>query len=74
MFPIFWVAGALVLLSQLRAPEDWEVGKPAHEREELLASMRRTEVKWATRCLTALVVLVLVVAALVVAALFVLRH
>ena len=63
-----------MLLSPLRAPEDWEAGKSKREREELLASMRRAEVKWATRCLCALLVLALVAAALVLGALFVLRR
>ena len=73
MFPLFWVAGAFILLSPLSAPEDWETSKPALEREELIASMRRAEVKWARRCLAALSVLCLVVVALVFGVLFALR-
>ena len=45
------------------------VTRHQREREELLASMRRAEVKWATRCLCALLVLALVAAALVLGAL-----
>ena len=60
MFPLFWVAGALILLSPLSAPPDWELSKSEIEREELIESMRRTEVKWAKRCLLALSVFVVV--------------
>ncbi|KAI0746954.1 hypothetical protein C8Q80DRAFT_1121636 [Daedaleopsis nitida] len=62
LFPLFWAAGALILLSPLRAPEDWETGKPERERAELIESMRRTEIKWARRCLGALLALLLLVA------------
>ncbi|KAI0755257.1 hypothetical protein C8Q80DRAFT_1117698 [Daedaleopsis nitida] len=70
LFPIFWLAGALILLSPLRAPEDWEMEKSAYEREELIESMRRTEIKWARRCLYALLVTFLVAAAVVLAVVF----
>ncbi|KAI1798053.1 hypothetical protein LXA43DRAFT_1088203 [Ganoderma leucocontextum] len=73
LFPLFWVAGAMILLSPLSAPADWEAAKPAVEREELIASMRRTEVKWAQRCLVALSVFCLVVLALVFGVLFAVR-
>ena len=63
----------MILLSPLSAPADWEAGKPAQEREELIASMRRTEVKWGRRCVLALVVFSLVVVALVLAVLLALR-
>ncbi|KAI1797115.1 hypothetical protein LXA43DRAFT_910219, partial [Ganoderma leucocontextum] len=70
LFPLFWVAGAFILLSPLSAPADWEASKPALEREELIASMRRAEVKWARRCLVALSVFCLLVLALVLSVLF----
>lgn len=73
MFPLFWVAGAFILLSPLSAPADWETSKPALEREEIIASMRRAEIKWARRCLVALGVFALVVVALVFGVLFALR-
>ncbi len=73
MFPLFWLAGALILLSPLRAPSDWEEEKPESERAELIESMRRTEVRWARRCLVALVVFVLAVAAAVLCAVVVVR-
>ena len=73
MFPLFWVAGAFILLSPLRAPEDWESAKPEIERQELIESMRRTEIKWAKRCLYALLTLLVFVAAVVTTALLVMR-
>ena len=73
MFPLFWVAGALILLSPLSAPPDWELSKSEIEREELILSMRRTEVKWARRCVVALLVFSLFVVALVLGVLFALR-
>ena len=63
----------MILLSPLSAPTDWEAGKPAQEREELIASMRRTEVKWAKRCLLALSVFVVVAVVLVLSILFAVR-
>ncbi|KAI8986739.1 hypothetical protein BD414DRAFT_440183 [Trametes punicea] len=73
LFPLFWLAGALILLSPLEAPSDWETSKPEHERQELIESMRRTEVKWAKRCLVALLVASLAVAAVILTAVFVMR-
>ena len=73
MFPLFWVAGAFILLSPLRAPSDWEATKPEYERQEIIESMRRTETKWAKRCLYALLVLAITVAAIVTTALLVMR-
>ncbi|KAI0769869.1 hypothetical protein C8Q74DRAFT_1201787 [Fomes fomentarius] len=65
LFPLFWIAGALILLSPLSAPEDWEASKPEYERKEIIESMRRTELKWAKRCLYALLTTILVVVAVV---------
>ncbi|KAI0659308.1 hypothetical protein C8Q70DRAFT_1154661 [Cubamyces menziesii] len=73
LFPLFWVAGAFILLSPLQAPEDWEASKPEYERQEMIESMRRTEIKWAKRCLFALLVLAITVAAIVTTALLVMR-
>ncbi|KAI0711110.1 hypothetical protein C8T65DRAFT_574967 [Cerioporus squamosus] len=73
LFPLFWLPGALILLSPLRAPSDWEASKPELERAELIESMRRTEVKWARRCLVALVIFLLAVAAAVLCAVVVVR-
>ncbi|KZT70441.1 hypothetical protein DAEQUDRAFT_689102 [Daedalea quercina L-15889] len=73
LFPMFWIAGALILVSPLRAPEDWELSKTEAEREELIGSMRQTEVKWAKRCLIALSIFALVVLVVVLAAVFLTR-
>ncbi|KAI0336786.1 hypothetical protein GY45DRAFT_1315431 [Cubamyces sp. BRFM 1775] len=73
LFPLFWVAGAFILLSPLQAPEDWEAAKPEYERQEMIESMRRTEIKWAKRCLVAVLVLAIAVAAIVTTALLVMR-
>ncbi|KAI0659306.1 hypothetical protein C8Q70DRAFT_1054149 [Cubamyces menziesii] len=73
LFPLFWVAGAFILLSPLQAPSDWEASKPEYERQEIIESMRRTEIKWAKRCLFALLVLVITVAAIVTTGLLVMR-
>lgn len=73
MFPLFWVAGALILLSPLRAPEDWETSKPEYERQELIESMRRAEIKWAKRCLGALFLLTVVALAIALSVVFVMR-
>ncbi|KAI0827104.1 hypothetical protein BC628DRAFT_1318960 [Trametes gibbosa] len=73
LFPLFWVAGAFILLSPLQAPSDWETTKPEYERQEIIESMRRTEVKWAKRCLFALGLTTIIVAAVVTLALFTMR-
>ena len=73
MFPLFWVAGAFILLSPLHAPEDWEESKPEFVRQELIESMRRTELKWARRCLYALIVFSLAVSSAVLCAFLVMR-
>lgn len=61
--------GALILLSPLRAPSApadadteaaWMPDKTEVEREQIIARMRKVEVKWAMRCLWALVALTLV--------------
>ncbi|KAI0646466.1 hypothetical protein C8Q79DRAFT_962780 [Trametes meyenii] len=73
LFPLFWVAGAFILMSPLQAPPDWETTKPEYERQEMIESMRRTEVKWARRCLVALLVVCLAAAAVVLTPLLVMR-
>ncbi|KAL7284081.1 hypothetical protein ACG7TL_001361 [Trametes sanguinea] len=73
VFPLFWLAGAFILLSPLQAPADWETSKPEYERQEIIESMRRTEVKWAKRCLVALLITSLLVAAIATTAVLVMR-
>lgn len=61
LFPLFWLAGSCILLCPLTPPEGWESIKTEPERENLVDLLRRTEVKWAQRCLISLSTLVLVV-------------
>ncbi|KAH9943520.1 hypothetical protein B0H21DRAFT_709970 [Amylocystis lapponica] len=73
LFPLFWLAGTVILMSPLHAPEGWEPHKTEGERQELLERMRRTEVKWAKRCLIALSTLTFAVLLVVLTAVFVMR-
>ncbi|EPS97415.1 hypothetical protein FOMPIDRAFT_23496, partial [Fomitopsis schrenkii] len=68
LFPLFWIAGALILISPLRAPEEWELSKTEAEHQELIEGMRRTEIKWAKRCLIALLVLTVAIVVVALAA------
>ncbi|KAJ3527659.1 hypothetical protein NM688_g8101 [Phlebia brevispora] len=70
LFPLFWLAGVFVLLFPLQAPEGWEPTKTDTEREELLVCLRRTEIKWAKRCLVAFSALTVVVVIVTFLALF----
>lgn len=70
VFPPFWILGAIILLSPLTAPADFEPSKSEDERQQLVHIMRETEVKWAKRCafaLLAFVVLLGLVAGIAVA-------
>ncbi|KIJ15392.1 hypothetical protein PAXINDRAFT_169233 [Paxillus involutus ATCC 200175] len=70
LFPPFWILGAIILLSPLTAPADFEPSKSEDERQQLVHIMRETEVKWAKRCafaLLAFVVLLGLVAGIAVA-------
>ncbi|KAF8528113.1 hypothetical protein BU17DRAFT_81341 [Hysterangium stoloniferum] len=49
-FP-FWIAGAYILCSPLRPTPEWESGKTEAEKVQQLAVLRKTELKWARRCL-----------------------
>lgn len=61
VFPPFWLLGALILASPLRAPVDFEPTKTDAERQELVGAMRKVELKWAKRCAWALVVLGIII-------------
>lgn len=61
VFPLFWFAGILTLLSPLNAPENWEPTKTEAERKELMECLRKTERKWAMRCLLAFMTFAIVV-------------
>ncbi|KAI0944288.1 hypothetical protein AcW1_002036 [Taiwanofungus camphoratus] len=63
-FP-FWLAGAVILWSPLNPTEDWEIGKPAEERTRLLRLHRTTELKWARRCLWAMLIMLATIMAVV---------
>ncbi|KIM64916.1 hypothetical protein SCLCIDRAFT_114255 [Scleroderma citrinum Foug A] len=54
LFPPFWIMGAIILLSPLKAPADFEPSKSDAERQELVQLIRSTELKWAKRSAWAL--------------------
>ncbi|KAJ7163929.1 hypothetical protein C8R43DRAFT_258210 [Mycena crocata] len=73
LFPPFWIMGVIILLSPLRAPPvdtpstAWLPEKTEAERQVIIDRMRTAELKWAKRCLYALVAFVLIVAVTAVA-------
>ncbi|KAJ7056681.1 hypothetical protein C8F01DRAFT_992878 [Mycena amicta] len=66
LFPPFWILGVVILLSPLRAPPagppsaSWLPEKTDAERQMIIERMRTAELKWAKRCLYALITLILV--------------
>ncbi|KAH6901508.1 hypothetical protein BKA70DRAFT_1308869 [Coprinopsis sp. MPI-PUGE-AT-0042] len=64
LFPLFWIFGAFILISPLREPPSNEVSptwmpeKTEAERQAFIDHMRKAELKWAKRCLWALLTLV----------------
>ncbi|KAJ6468389.1 hypothetical protein C8R45DRAFT_938303 [Mycena sanguinolenta] len=72
LFPPFWILGVIILLSPLRAPTPattpgaWLPEKTDAERLVILNRMRTTELKWARRCLYALLALIHIVIAIVI--------
>ncbi|KAF9466464.1 hypothetical protein BDZ94DRAFT_1157674 [Collybia nuda] len=78
LFPPFWIMGAIILMSPLRAPDSsetvaWMPEKTESERQQIIAQMRKVEVKWAYRCVWALVILIILVSAAVIAAWAIIR-
>jgi hypothetical protein len=79
VFPPFWIFGIVILLSPLRAPPAatpsaaWLPEKTDAERQVIINRMRTAELKWAKRCLYALVTLLVVAAVISVAVWAVLR-
>jgi len=67
IFPPFWIMGIVIRFSELRPTEDWEVGKSEDEKVRLLEEMRKTEVKWANRCIYALLTLITIIVVIVMA-------
>jgi len=71
VFPPFWIFGAFILFSPLREPPTtsdsvlaWMPEKTEAERQQIIAEMRKVELKWARRSLFALLVtMVLAIAA-----------
>lgn len=59
------------MFAPMRVSHDWEQGKTEEEKEKILSNLRQTEMKWAKRCLWALlsffVCMVLIIVAVVVA-------
>ncbi|KAH9926793.1 uncharacterized protein B0H18DRAFT_1118851 [Fomitopsis serialis] len=72
LFPLFWIAGALILIFP-SAPPRTGSSRRRSRAGELIENMRGTEIKWAKRCLIALSVLILVVLTVVLAAVFLTR-
>jgi hypothetical protein len=63
VFPPFWISGAFILLSPLREPPatsdsvpTWMPEKTESERQQIIAEMRKVELKWARRSLFALLI------------------
>ncbi|KAF6756746.1 hypothetical protein DFP72DRAFT_810150 [Ephemerocybe angulata] len=62
LFPPFWIFGAFILLSPLREPPTseaspvWMPEKTEAERQQIIEQMRTVEIKWAKRCLYALLI------------------
>ncbi|KAI6042389.1 hypothetical protein EDC04DRAFT_2512790, partial [Pisolithus marmoratus] len=69
-FPLFWAIGVYFIFAPMRVSPDWEQGKTEAEREKILSDLRQTEMKWAKRCLWALlsffVCMILIIVAVVV--------
>ncbi|KAF7330270.1 hypothetical protein MVEN_02464900 [Mycena venus] len=72
LFPPFWIMGVFILLSPLRAPTPantpgaWLPEKTDAERQLIIKRMRTVELKWARRCLYALLALIHVIIAIVI--------
>ncbi|KAK1216677.1 hypothetical protein PQX77_020690 [Marasmius sp. AFHP31] len=75
LFPPFWILGAIILFTPLRAPDadsstaadpfspdacSWLPEKTESERAAIISRLRKAELVWAWRCLFALLVLICV--------------
>jgi hypothetical protein len=82
VFPLFWIFGAFILVSPLREPPTsttdsvpaWMPEKTEDERKEIIAALREVELKWAKRCLWAILILTILAVSGGLAAWAVLRH
>ncbi|KAF8591959.1 hypothetical protein K439DRAFT_1276860, partial [Ramaria rubella] len=54
LLPAFWLAGSAIILMRLRPTRDWEEGKNDEEIQWRCSIIRETELRWARRCLFAL--------------------
>ncbi|KAH0833963.1 hypothetical protein J3R83DRAFT_11180 [Lanmaoa asiatica] len=63
----FWAVGVYFLFVPIRVSADWQPDKTEEEKEKMLSEMRETEVKWAKRCLWALLSFFVCLAILIVA-------
>ncbi|KAG2126259.1 uncharacterized protein EDB93DRAFT_1156452 [Suillus bovinus] len=73
-FPIFWIVGIAIIFSPLRPTPEWGMGKSEEERQRLLAEMRVSELKWAKRCLYAMIALLVLVIIVLVTTLVLVRR
>jgi len=62
LFPLFWILGAVILVSPLTLPRDLEPSKSREELELCERVIRAAEVKWAKRCAWALFTLLVLAA------------
>ncbi|CAK5268821.1 unnamed protein product [Mycena citricolor] len=78
LFPPFWIMGVFILFSPLRAPPPtsvsdsdvecaWLPEKTDAERQVIIERLRVAELKWAKRCLYALIALLLAAVAIAIA-------
>ncbi|KAL1705143.1 hypothetical protein EV121DRAFT_279846 [Schizophyllum commune] len=83
LFPLFWIIGSCILLTPLSAPAPpsdadveaaWMPEKTPEERACIVAHIRSVEVKWAKRCLFALLTLLVLGAAAGIAGWAVMSH
>ncbi|KIM44061.1 hypothetical protein M413DRAFT_68180 [Hebeloma cylindrosporum] len=82
LFPPFWIFGAFILMSPLREPPTntndsvpaWMPEKTEDERKQIIATLREVELKWAKRCLCAILILTVLAVSGGLAAWAVLRH
>jgi hypothetical protein len=74
VFPPFWIMGLIILGSELRPTTGWEADKTEDEKVLLLAEMRKAEVKWARRCVYALLTLITIILSIVMIVVFAKRR
>lgn len=63
--PLFWVLGALVLVIKMEPIPESESGKSRQELDDTVTVLRTAEVKWAHRCLFALIAFLIIAGAII---------